>query len=97
MTTFLAQDNTSPTMIAGTTEGRVGSIPAQEQGASGGGGDVEFFKMRARDAGRPPGADYIMWTSSPTPDFAGAGYGGGDPTPIGAMIPGSVVKIATIE
>lgn len=55
------------------------------------------FKMRGRDAGRSPGSDYIIWIfTGLTPDFAGTGYAGGTPTPIGALIIDSVVKVVTL-
>ncbi len=51
------------------------------------------FKMRGRDDGRTPGMDYITWIHvGSDPDFAGTGFSGGDPTPIGSLIPGSVVN-----
>ncbi len=53
-------------------------------------GQVHYYKMRAQDSGAtPPG--YVTWVVSGEPDFAGSGYSGGTPTPIGAMVPGSVV------
>lgn len=55
------------------------------------------FKMRGRDDGRTPGSDYIVWIfTGAEPDFAGIGFAGGTPTPIGALIPGSVVKVVTL-
>lgn len=56
----------------------------------GGGGPTVYFKMRARDDGVPaPG--YVTWVASNDPDFVGAGYLGGTPAPIGAMVPNSAV------
>ena len=46
--------------------------------------------MRAQDQGRAAGSNYTVWVSS-SPDFAGAGYAAGTPTPTGAMVAGSVV------
>jgi len=58
----------------------------------GGGGAavVQKYKMRAqdRDAGLP---GYVTWVATGTPDFLGTGYGGGTPTPVGPMIPGSAI------
>jgi hypothetical protein len=53
-------------------------------------GPTLFFKMRAKDSL----AGYVTWISSPAPDFAGAGYSGGTPTPVGSMVPGSAVVAA---
>jgi hypothetical protein len=48
-----------------------------------------FYKMRARDSlADPPG--YVTWIASGSPDYAGAGYYGGTPTPVGPMIAGSL-------
>lgn len=56
----------------------------------GGGAPTIKYKMRARDNGVPaPG--YVTWVTTGNPDFAGAGFAGGTPTPVGAMIPGSAV------
>ena len=59
----------------------------------GGGGPpavVPYYKMRAQDDGSPaPG--YITWVALNSPDFAGAGFSGGTPTPVGSMIPDSAV------
>lgn len=60
----------------------------------GGAGAQITYKMRGRDSGRTPGNDYIVWTATGDPDFAGTGYAGGSPTPIGALVAGSVVQIA---
>lgn len=58
---------------------------------------IPTFKMRGRDDGRTPGSDYIIWIfTGLTPDFAGIGFAGGSPTPIGSLIPGSVVKVVTL-
>lgn len=60
------------------------------EGGGGGGGPVIDYKMRARDDGVPaPG--YVTWISTGSPDFAGTGFSGGTPTPVGSMIPGSAV------
>ena len=59
---------------------------------SGGGGPsvVQKYKMRAQDDGVPlPG--YVTWQSTDNPDFAGVGFAGGIPAPVGIMIPGSAV------
>jgi hypothetical protein len=49
-----------------------------------------YYKMRAQDSGSaPPG--YVTWTTMFSPDFAGAGYLGGTPTPVGSMVFGSAV------
>ncbi len=60
-------------------------------------GDIPTFKMRGRDDGRSPGSDYIIWLhTGAEPDFAGAGFAGGTPTPIGSLIAGSVVNITPV-
>jgi hypothetical protein len=60
---------------------------------SGGTVVVLYYKMRAQDSGAsPPG--YVTWVSSGSPDFSGVGYAGGTPTPVGAMVAGSVVVAA---
>lgn len=46
-----------------------------------------LYKMRAQDSG----GGYVTWISSFSPDFAGSGYAGGSPTPVGPMVPGSAV------
>jgi hypothetical protein len=57
---------------------------------------TRYFKMRAQDDGAaPPG--YVTWISQNDPDFAGTGFAGGTPTPIGSMIPGSAVVVAEWE
>lgn len=62
----------------------------------GGGGPTVYYKMRARDSGvAPPG--YVTWVSSPDPDFGGAGFSGGTPTPVGGMVPGSATVVARWE
>lgn len=51
---------------------------------------ITKYKMRGRDDGVPaPG--YVTWVVTGSPDFAGAGFSGGTPTPVGSMIPGSAV------
>ena len=58
----------------------------------GGGGPTitKKYKMRAQDDGVPlPG--YVTWVVSDSPDFAGVGFPGGTPTPVGSMIPNSAV------
>jgi hypothetical protein len=57
---------------------------------------VKGYKMRAQDSGvAPPG--YVTWSVTGSPDFAGAGYVGGTPTPIGSMVPGSATVVASYE
>lgn len=78
----------------GHTIDSVGEILA----AGGGGGPTItlYFKMRAQDSGAsPPG--YVTWVVQNAPDFAGAGYSGGTPTPVGAMVLGSAVVAAQWE
>ena len=73
--------------ITPLTEGSAGAGPPPDS----------TFKMRGRDDGRSPGSDQIVWTFTGTePDFAGTGFAGGTPTPIGSLVPGSVVKVATL-
>jgi hypothetical protein len=49
-----------------------------------------YYKMRAQDSGSaPPG--YVTWVAQDAPDFAGVGYPGGSPAPVGAMVAGSAV------
>ena len=52
-----------------------------------------YYHMRAVDSG----AGYVFWESVGSSDFAGAGYSGATPTPVGAMVPGSVVLLGTKE
>jgi len=57
---------------------------------SGGGGPTLKYKMRGQDSGVTlPG--YVTWVATGTPDFVGAGYPGGSPTPVGGMTPNSAV------
>lgn len=57
---------------------------------------TKYFKMRARDDGVPaPG--YVTWVVTDEPDFAGAGFSGGSPTPVGSMIAGSAAVVAEWE
>jgi len=59
-------------------------------------GPPTFYKMRARDGGVPaPG--YVTWVVMDEPDFGGAGYPDGEPTPSSpsSMIPGSAVVVST--
>jgi len=54
---------------------------------------VWYFKMQAEDAGAaPPG--FVYWIAVGAADEAGAGYSGASPTPIGAMVLGSVRVLA---
>ena len=55
-------------------------------------GAAVSYRMRALD----DGAGYVTWVSS-TADFAGAGFPGGTPTPVGSMVAGSAVVIGTWE
>jgi len=56
----------------------------------GGGGPTLKYKMRAQDDGVPaPG--YVTWVASGNPDFVGAGFPGGTPTPVGNMVPDTAV------
>jgi len=63
----------------------------REQGYLGASAPTRSFVMRARDAGRSAGSDYVVWIARGEADFIGDGYGGATPTPIGAMVVGSVV------
>lgn len=54
---------------------------------------TSYFKMRALDSG----AGYVTWIASGAPDFAGAGYATGVPTPVGPMVAGSAVITDTWE
>jgi hypothetical protein len=47
------------------------------------------YIMRGIDSG----AGYVVWHSAPEPDWAGVGYPGGYPAPVGAMVAGSAVVI----
>lgn len=83
------QSLVTPTVVVSVPGGGVGSngtdIPIVAQIDP-----TRYYKMRAQDSGAaPPG--YVTWVSTGSPDFAGVGYAGGTPTPIGAMVPGSVV------
>lgn len=59
----------------------------------GGGGPpavISYYKMRAQDDGVPaPG--YVTWIATTNPDFAGTGFPGGAPAPVGNMVPGTAV------
>jgi hypothetical protein len=97
----------SPDIVAdalGTDENQRLTVPTVEASETGGGegsddtaipmtipvNPTRYYKMRARDSGAaPPG--YVTWVVVGDPDFAGSGYSGGSPTPIGAMVVGSVV------
>lgn len=57
---------------------------------------TQYYKMRAQDDGVAlPG--YVTWIVTDDPDFAGAGFSGGTPTPVGSMIPGSAIVAAEWE
>jgi hypothetical protein len=61
-----------------------------------GGPRTTYYKMRARDLGAgPPG--YVTWVSQSTPDFGGAGFSTGSPSPLGSMESGSAVIVAEWE
>jgi len=48
------------------------------------------YKMRAQDSGASaPG--FVTWVVSDSPDWAGAAYPGGIPTPVGPMVGGSAI------
>jgi len=52
-------------------------------------------KMRAVDDGAPP-PGFVVWTvTGVEPDFAGVYFSTGTPTPIGSMVPGSAVELAS--
>jgi hypothetical protein len=79
-------------LLEGPAKVHPGSILPIEfsYGGGGGGGIIKKYKMRGRDDGAPaPG--YVTWISSGSPDFGGSGYPGATPTPVGNLIPGSVV------
>lgn len=58
------------------------------------GAPPSIFKMRGRDDGRPAGSDYIVWVhQGDEADWAGSGFSGGTPTPIGNLVAGSVVVV----
>lgn len=66
-----------------------GGMDFTDMGITGGGGSppvTTYYKMRAKDSL----AGYVTWIAT-TPDFAGAGYAGGYPTPVGSMVVGSAV------
>lgn len=58
---------------------------------------ADDYMMLAQDQGRPAGSNYSVWKSTGSPDFAGAGYAGSSPTPVGAMVVGSVRILARIS
>lgn len=70
---------------------RFGGRPVLSSSIGGGGaGPMYYYRMRAQDSGVPlPG--YVSWTVVMAPDFAGVGYGGGTPTPVGPAVPGSII------
>jgi len=90
----IAGDYTGPLVdsnVGGTVER---SKPAAVSLLGSSGAPPPTFKMRGRDNGRTPGSDYIIWSYTGTePDFAGTGFTGGTPTPIGSLIVGSVVNL----
>lgn len=68
--------------------------PVLNSSIGGGAGLTYYYRMRAQDSGAsPPG--YVSWTVLTAPDFVGAGYSGGTPTPIGPFVPGSIVIAET--
>ncbi len=95
------EPDTSPVGAGGAGSSEVSVLDVFEpdllEVPTSGGGVTLAFKMRGRDDGRTPGSDYIVWTSTGSPDFAGTGFASGDPTPLGNLIVGSVVKIATLS
>lgn len=83
-----------PMVIGGSSHGGVvGAIACMMEGVL---APVvtTYFKMRAQDSGQPP-PGYVVWIATGAPDFAGTGYPGGDPSPVGPMILGSAVVAAT--
>lgn len=81
----------------GATDGMAGGLRGGKTASGRATADVSppnVYKMRGRDDGRTPGSDYIIWTSTGSEaDFAGAGFSGGSPTPIGSLIAASVVLL----
>jgi hypothetical protein len=57
---------------------------------------VISYKMRAQDDGVPP-PGYVTWISANNPDFAGVGFPGGVPTPVGGMVGGSATVVTRWE
>lgn len=58
---------------------------------------TKYFKMRAIDSDQTDPPRYITWIVTDEPAFDGAGYLGGEPTPVGSMVEGSAVVMATWE
>lgn len=81
--------------IGGTVVDLGESLASPESSGEGlalGGISSTSYLMRALDSGRAAGSNYICWTGS-SPDYSGAGYSSGSPTPISSMVGGSVVVI----
>lgn len=74
----------------------VWTAPSMSTSFTGVGGIIRKYKMRAQDDGVAlPG--YVTWVATDDPDFAGAGFSGGTPTPVGSMIAGSATVVAEWE
>lgn len=77
--------------IAMAGAGSILAMAGQSQPLGAGSGKSYF--MRARDAGRSSPNDWVAWFSL-SADFAGSGYSGATPTPIGSMVAGSASVVS---
>jgi hypothetical protein len=68
-------------------------------GSGAGTGPTKYYKMRAQDddPGIPGSPEYITWIATGEPDFIGAGFATGTPTPSGSMVSGSATVVAEWE
>lgn len=95
MATVEYNDANGESVPVGFSQTGVSTFEVASLGPSGV-GVTRKYKMRAQDDGVAlPG--YVTWISTDDPDFAGAGFSGGTPTPVGSMIPGSAVVVAEWE
>lgn len=76
--------------------GSIESAPFGSGGGGGGGGIIKKYKMRAIDSDQLDPPRYITWIAD-TPDFLGAGYSGGTPTPVGPMESGTAAVVSEWE
>lgn len=67
--------------------------------AGGGGGPTVYYKMRAQEqpGGAIPPPSYVTWVVQDFPDFAGAGFSLGEPSPTNPMVSGSAVVVSRWE
>ncbi len=90
-------DDIGETVNVGASRNSVGTTNNRFEKIAAGTSLLRRYKMRGQDDGRAPGADFIVWISTGTPDFNGDGFSGGAPTPIGSLVSGSVVQVVELE